>query len=195
MKVSVKKVDAFTETPLTGNPAGVLVDAAGLTPEQMQSIAREMAVPETAFVLPPSVPTADLRIRWFTPSVEDALCGHATIAAFHTLAEEGMYGMKGVGTFNFNLETKSGVLPVSVEKSRDGITAFLGLPLPEFTRAGQYKLDVMRILNLALEDFENRMPIVMDRYLFVPVRRLHTLFAFFLFLGDVCINIWSLNPG
>ena len=177
MKVSVKKVDAFTETPLTGNPAGVLLDAAGLTPEQMQLIAREMAVSETAFVLPPSVSTADVRIRWFTPTVEDALCGHATIAAFHTLAEEGMYGMKGVGTFNFNLETKSGVLPVSVEKTRDGITTFLGLPLPEFTRAGQYKLDVMRILNLALEDFENRMPIVMDRYLFVPVRRLHTLFA------------------
>jgi trans-2,3-dihydro-3-hydroxyanthranilate isomerase len=177
MNVSVKKVDAFTDTPLTGNPAGVLLAAAGLTPEQMQLIAREMAVPETAFVLPPSTPAADLRMRWFSPAIEISLCGHGTIAAFSALAEEGMYGMKGIGTFAFNLETKSGVLPVSVEKTRESVTVFLGLPLPEFIRAGQYKLDVMRILNLSLEDFENRMPIVMDRYLFVPIRRLHTLFA------------------
>ncbi len=177
MKVNVKKVDAFTETPLMGNPAGVVIKADGLTPEQMQAVAREMSVPETAFILPASLPTADLRIRWFTPSVEVPLCGHATIAGFHALAEEGLHGMKGLGTFTFNLETRSGILPVSVEKTRTTILVHFGLPLPEFTRAGQFKLDILRILNLALEDFENRMPIVMDRYLYVPVRRLHTLFA------------------
>jgi PhzF family phenazine biosynthesis protein len=177
MKLSVKKVDAFTETPLTGNPAGVVVKADGLTPEQMQGIAREMSVPETAFVLTPGLPGADLRIRWFTPSVEVPLCGHATIAAFHALAEDGLHGMKGLGTFTFSVETKSGILPVSVEKTRNSIMVQFGLPLPEFTRAGQFKLDIMRILNLALEEFENRMPIVMDRYLYVPVRRLHTVFA------------------
>jgi PhzF family phenazine biosynthesis protein len=177
MKLSVKKIDAFTEAPLTGNPAGVIVKADGLTPEQMQGIAREMSVPETAFVLSAGLPGADLRIRWFTPSVEVPLCGHATIAAFHALAEEGLCGMKGLGTFTFNVETKSGILPVAVEKTRDSILVQFGLPLPEFTRAGQFKLDIMRILDLALEDFENRMPIVMDRYLYVPIRRLHTLFA------------------
>lgn len=177
MKLSVKKVDAFTETPLTGNPAGVVARADGLTPEQMQGIAREMSVPETAFVLSSAMPGADLRIRWFTPAVEVPLCGHATIAAFHALAEEGLYGMKGLGTYSFNVETRSGILPVSVEKTRDAILVQFGLPLPEFTRAGQFKLDIMRILDLALEDFENRMPIVMDRYLYVPIRRLHTLFA------------------
>jgi PhzF family phenazine biosynthesis protein len=177
MKVTVKKIDAFTETALTGNPAGVLLSAAGLTPEQMQAIAREMAAPETAFILPSSTPAADLRIRWFTPSMEVPLCGHATIAAFHALAEEGMHGMTELGTFTFSLDTKSGILPVVVEKTRDGITVFFGLPVPEFTRAGQYKLDIMRILNLMPEDFENRMPIVVDRYLYVPVRRLHMLFS------------------
>jgi len=177
MKVKVKKVDAFTETPLTGNPAGVLLSAEGLTPDQMQAVAREIAAPETAFVLPSSTPAADLRIRWFTPTLEDPLCGHATIAAFYALAEEGMHGMTGLGTFTFSLDTKSGILPVAVEKTRDGITVFFGLPVPEFTRAGQYKLDIMRILNLMPEDFENRMPIVVDRYLYVPIRRLHTLFS------------------
>jgi len=177
MKITLKQVDAFTVVPLTGNPAGVVMKADGLTPQQMQVIAREMAVPETAFILPASTPSADLRIRWFTPTVEVPLCGHATIGSFHALAEDGMYGMKDIGTYSFNLETKSGILPITVEKNREGITVFFGLLVPEFVRAGQYKLDIMRILNISLEEFENRMPIVMEHYLYVPIRRLHTLFS------------------
>jgi trans-2,3-dihydro-3-hydroxyanthranilate isomerase len=177
MKIAVKQVDAFTETPLTGNPAGVVPNADGLSDEQMQTIAREMSVPETAFVLSPSIPGADLRIRWFTPQTEVPLCGHATIASFHALAEDGLHGMKNSGRFTFNLETRSGILPVSVEKSRNCIDVFFGLLVPEFVRAGQYKLDIMRILNISMEEFENRMPIVVANYLYVPIRRLHTIFA------------------
>jgi trans-2,3-dihydro-3-hydroxyanthranilate isomerase len=177
MKITLKQVDAFTLVPLTGNPAGVVMKADGLTQQQMQVIAREMAVPETAFILPASTPSADLRIRWFTPTVEVPLCGHATIASFHALAEDGMYGMKDLWTYSFNLETKSGILPITVEKNREGITVLFGLLVPEFVRAGQFKLDIMRILNISLEEFENRMPIVMEHYLYVPIRRLHTLFS------------------
>lgn len=177
MKIIIKQVDAFTETPLTGNPAGVVVDGEGLSERQMQMIAREMSVPETAFILPATVPGAHLRIRWFTPTVEVPLCGHATVASFHALAEDGKFGMENPGSFTFSLETKSGVLPVSVEKSRDAIDVLFGLTLPEFVRAGQYKLDVMRILNITLEEFENRMPIVVTNYLYVPIRRLHTIFS------------------
>jgi PhzF family phenazine biosynthesis protein len=177
MKITVKQVDAFTETPLTGNPAGVVVAGEGLSERQMQMIAREMSVPETAFILPATIPGAQLRIRWFTPTVEVPLCGHATVASFHALAEDGKFGMENPGSYSFNLETKSGVLPVSVEKTRDAIDVLFGLSLPEFVRAGQYKLDVMRILNITLEEFENRMPIVVTNYLFVPIRRLHTIFS------------------
>jgi len=176
MKVRVKQVDAFTETPLSGNSAGVVLDANGLTPDQMQRIAHEMAVAETAFVLSAAAPRADLRIRWFTPTMEVPLCGHATVAAFHALAEESMHGMAGRGKFRFSVETASGVLPVTVEKAPTHSAIRFGLPVPEFARAGQHKLDVMRILNIALEEFENRLPIVMEKYLYVPVRRLHTLF-------------------
>jgi PhzF family phenazine biosynthesis protein len=177
MKISVKQVDAFTETPLTGNPAGVVVNGDGLTDKQMQVIAREMAAPETAFILPATVPGAQLRIRWFTPTVEVPLCGHATVAAFHALAEEGLHGMGEPGSYAFNLETKSGILPITVEKSTGGIDVLFGLTLPEFVRAGQYKLDIMRILNISLEEFENRMPIVVANYVYVPIRRLHTIFS------------------
>ena len=177
MKIDVRQVDAFTETPLTGNPAGVVVEGGRLTDEQMQAIAREMALSETAFVLPPATPAADLRIRWFTPSIEVDLCGHATIASFHALAEDGLHGMDEPGSYAFRLETRSGILPVTVNKLPDSIRVFLELPLPEFVRAGQIKLDLMRVLNIQMEDFESRMPIVMADYLYVPLRRLHTVFA------------------
>ncbi|HTR80671.1 MAG TPA: PhzF family phenazine biosynthesis isomerase, partial [Bacteroidota bacterium] len=80
--VAVKHVDAFTTTAFTGNPAAVVLEAEHLSEEQMQRIAREMNLPETAFVLPASSKQADLRIRWFTPTNEVDLCGHATIASF-----------------------------------------------------------------------------------------------------------------
>ncbi|MER3522719.1 MAG: PhzF family phenazine biosynthesis protein [Ignavibacteria bacterium] len=176
-RITIKQVDAFTDTPLMGNPAGVVLHAQGLTDQQMQSIAREMAVPETAFILPASKPGADLRIRWFSSEAEVPLCGHATIASFHAMAEEGLYDMAEPGTYAFQVETLSGILPVRVIKMVSHAEVFFGLPNPEFVRAGQYKLDLMRILNIRLEEFDPRLPIVMTSYLFVPVRRLHTIFA------------------
>jgi PhzF family phenazine biosynthesis protein len=176
-RINIKQVDAFTDVPLMGNPAGVVLNAQGLSDQQMQAIAREMAVPETAFILPATQPGADLRIRWFSAEMEVPLCGHATIASFHVMAEEGLRDMTNSGTYNFNLETKSGVLPVRVEKTISHADVYFGLPTPEFLRAGQFKLDLMRILNITLEEFDPRMQIVMTNYLFVPVRRLHTIFA------------------
>jgi PhzF family phenazine biosynthesis protein len=176
-KIRIKQVDAFTETPLTGNPAGVVLDAGGLTDEQMQMIAREMSVSETAFILPASTPAADLRIRWFTPTAEVPLCGHATIASFHALAEERLFNMKQPGTFRFKVETQSGVLPITVEKSPTSIDVLFGLVIPQFMRVGQYKLDVIRILNISIEEFENRKPLVATNYLYVPIRRLHSVFS------------------
>jgi PhzF family phenazine biosynthesis protein len=177
MNIHVKQIDAFTETPLTGNPAGVVIQADGLTDLQMQQVAREVAASETAFILPASTPAANLRIRWFSPTVEVPLCGHATVASFHALAEEGLFGMSGPGSYAFQLETRSGILPVTVDKKSDSTIIFFGLPVPEFVRAGQYKLDVMRLLNIQLEEFDNHMPMVVSENLYVPVRRLHTIFA------------------
>jgi len=173
----MKQVDAFTEWPLSGNPAGVVLDAEGLTDGQMQTIAREMSLSETAFVLPATTQEADLQIRWFTPLVEVNLCGHATIATFHALAEESLYGMNTPGVYRFRLETKSGILPIVVDKQPQRITVYLGLNVPRFQRAGQYKLDMLRILNISLDEVESRLPIVATDYLFVPIRRLHTIFS------------------
>ncbi len=105
--IRVLQVDAFTDEPLAGNPAGVVPDAGGLTDDQMGAIAAEMAVSETAFLS--SSDEADRRIRYFTPTREVALCGHATIAAYTHLSEEGLEA--GTST----LETNAGVFEVEVE--------------------------------------------------------------------------------
>jgi trans-2,3-dihydro-3-hydroxyanthranilate isomerase len=108
-KIVVKQVDAFTNRPFFGNPAGVVGRAEGLSDREMQWIAREMNCSETAFVLPSSV--ADLRLRYFTPAIEVDLCGHATIAALAVLHEEGRV------TGTVTVETRAGVLAMEVDSA------------------------------------------------------------------------------
>jgi PhzF family phenazine biosynthesis protein len=83
------QVDAFTRQPFTGNPAGVVPDATGLTDDQMLLIARELNNSETAFVFPPDEDDHDIRVRFFTPATEVPICGHATIATHYVRAHEG----------------------------------------------------------------------------------------------------------
>ncbi|HZY10726.1 MAG TPA: PhzF family phenazine biosynthesis protein [Bacteroidota bacterium] len=175
-KIKIKEVDAFTTIPQTGNPAGVVLEGKNLTEKQMQAIAREINLSETAFILPPTKQQADMRIRWFTPTMEVPLCGHATIASFHCMAEEGAYGMTKKGEYHFELETASGVLPVDVIKN-DVITVMFGLKIPIFEKGQHFKIDLVRILNTPISDFDNRINIVRTDYLYVPIRRLHNLFT------------------
>lgn len=86
-KIRVFHVDAFTRVPFQGNPAGVVLDADCLSDGEMQQIARELNLSETAFVLSPRGADHDVRLRFFTPTVEVPSCGHATIAAHHVRAE------------------------------------------------------------------------------------------------------------
>lgn len=88
MKLKIYQVDAFTDQPYGGNPAGVVPEGSGLTAQQMQKIAMEMNLSETAFLLPGGE-DYDFEVRFFTPMEEVDLCGHATIATFHLLRELG----------------------------------------------------------------------------------------------------------
>jgi predicted PhzF superfamily epimerase YddE/YHI9 len=76
-------VDAFTDVPFAGNPAAVALVDAFPDDTLMQSVAREMNLSETAFVVPR--PDGDHDLRWFTPTTEVDLCGHATLASAHVL--------------------------------------------------------------------------------------------------------------
>ena len=72
------QVDAFADRPFTGNPAAVMPLQQWLADEVMQAIAMENNLAETAFTIPSGDGDADYELRWFTPTVEVALCGHAT---------------------------------------------------------------------------------------------------------------------
>ncbi len=87
MQLTFYQVDAFASQPFEGNPAAIIVTEQALSEATMQAIAMEMNLSETAFVVPqpPNEGSADFSIRWFTPAAEVDLCGHATLAAAHTL--------------------------------------------------------------------------------------------------------------
>jgi len=168
----IKIVDAFTKKPFAGNPAGVVLDANGLTDTQMQLIARELNLSETAFILPATEPDANLRIRWFTPIGEVALCGHATIASFHALAEDGMEGMRTNGQHYFRLQTKSGILAVRVEKNFYDTTIEFELPTPKFKIQNKLSPNMLHALGILAKEVKKDLPVVTDTYLYLPVNRL-----------------------
>lgn len=77
------QVDVFSAVPYRGNPVAVVLDADGLTTEQMQRVANWTNLSETTFVLPPTDPAADYRVRIFTPGEELPFAGHPTIGTCH----------------------------------------------------------------------------------------------------------------
>ena len=104
MGLRITQVDAFTDTPFAGNPAAVCLLPAPRDEKWMQSVAREMNLSETAFLVKHDGDGFDL--RWFTPAVEVALCGHATLASAHVLWEEAHLPPAQQARFH----TKSGLL-------------------------------------------------------------------------------------
>lgn len=106
-----RQVDAFTRNSLGGNAAAIVFDADDLTDDQMQKIAVEMNLSETAFVMQSAV--ADFKVRFFTTFAEIPLAGHPTIATFHALAEDGR--ITGSRRVAVTQELKVGVLPVEVD--------------------------------------------------------------------------------
>ena len=110
------QVDAFADRPFTGNPAAVMPLDEWLPDETLQAIAMENNLSETAFTTPDASGEADYELRWFTPTTEVALCGHASLASGHVLiAGE---------TIRFRTR-KAGILEVR----RDGDALVLDLPV------------------------------------------------------------------
>ena len=104
-------VDAFTDTLFAGNPAAVLLPDAALPDTLMQKIAAENNLSETAFAAPEG---DGYRLRWFTPTVEVDLCGHATLATGFVLARLGHAGP-------FRFHTRSGLLTaIAGDRGRSG---------------------------------------------------------------------------
>jgi len=112
-----KQVDVFTAVPLKGNPLAVIFDADDLSDEQMSAMARWTNLSETTFVLKPTDPAADYRVRIFTPDTEFAFAGHPTLGTAHSLLEAGLKPKNdgfliqecGVGLVPVNLQKEGGL--------------------------------------------------------------------------------------
>ena len=107
MPFPLVQCDAFTDTPFAGNPVAVCVTPEPQPESWMQQVAAEMNLSETAFIVPRADPVADgWDLRWFTPTVEVDLCGHATLGSAHVLWSQGHLAPDAAARFH----TKSGVL-------------------------------------------------------------------------------------
>jgi PhzF family phenazine biosynthesis protein len=118
MSIPLFQVDAFTDRPFAGNPAAVCILPGPRDDNWLQAVAGEMNLAETAFL---TKEAAGFRLRWFTPKVEVALCGHATLASAHVLWQEGYARLEEAICFH----TQSGVL----KASRKGEEIELDFPL------------------------------------------------------------------
>lgn len=140
-KVPYFHVDAFTARALGGNQAAVMMLEAWPDDAMLQAIGAENMFAETAFLVPDLTGAADFELRWFTPAVEVAMCGHATLASGHVVLEQDP--MRGRVTFRTR---KAGILEVvrdgrryvlslpalrTVPGSLDSAVPLLGAPVPE----------------------------------------------------------------
>ena len=152
-KYRIYQVDSFTRKKFAGNPAGVVLDADGLSEAQMQAIARELNNSETAFVLAPEADDHDVRIRFFTPLTEVPSCGHATIAAHYVRAVE--YALP---SSRLKQKTGIGILPVELVKVGHNYSIHMTQGPVEFCKVldSAELTDVLAALGLTSADLDNR---------------------------------------
>ena len=113
-KYNLYQIDSFTKEKFVGNPAGVITNADGLTSDEMQKIARELNNSETAFIFSSNNNEYDVHTRFFTPTNEVPICGHATIAAHYARAIE-----NNLNTSRVYHKTGAGILPVDIVKENN----------------------------------------------------------------------------
>jgi len=176
--LSFALVDAFTDRPFAGNTAGVVPSADGLSSDQMQRIARELGQTETCFVSSSDVPEVDLALRWFTPTVEVDLCGHATVAAFTVLAGEGRVDWSD-DRAHYRCATRTGAIGVWLELTPSGSPrVMMSVGVASLEPATEDWSAVAQVVGLAPSALDVSLPLVSDRgsaRLIIPVSRLNDL--------------------
>jgi PhzF family phenazine biosynthesis protein len=153
--IQVHQIDAFTRVKFTGNPAGVVLDADGLTDAEMLAIARELNNADTAFVLKPDGADHDLRVRFFTPRMEAAFVGHASVAAHYVLSTA------TGGTRRLCQKSRAGVVEVEVRGSDAQRRIAIRQSAPPLGREvnDRERLAVMDALALASADLDLHCPV------------------------------------
>lgn len=188
-------VDVFTDTPFGGNQLAVIVDARGLSSEQMASIAREFNFSETIFVTPPENPAHTKRVRIFTPGSELPFAGHPTVGGAFVLAATGEIELTGDET---RIILEEGVGPVRVViRSENGRPVFAQLTtakLPEKGTETHARGAIAKLLSLDAEDIDEDADYRIEAwsaglpYLIVPIKSLEALGR-----SRVKVDLWEKN--
>jgi PhzF family phenazine biosynthesis protein len=150
------QVDAFTRQRFRGNPATVVLDADDLTDEEMQTIAQELASPETAFVLGPESGDHDLQVRFFTPRHEVPFVAHATLAAQYARAHQAsvptgtLRQLTGAGVVEIEVFEADGDLRVAIKLSPPS----LGPVIPD-----QHRTQVLDALGISSPGLARNSPL------------------------------------
>ena len=154
--VRIYQIDSFTKEKLTGNPAGVVTNADGLSELQMQKIARELNNSETAFIFKPKDNTYDVQVRFFTPTKEVPICGHATIAAHYARAVE-----NHLGSTRVLQKTGAGILPVDIVQEDDDYKIIMTQGKIEVGEAlsGEVQQSLVKALGITQHDILESCPV------------------------------------
>lgn len=152
-KLEIFQIDAFTDSPFKGNPAGVTFGD-GLNSKEKQLVAREMNLSETAFISKSKA--ADYKLQWFTPTTEVRLCGHATIASLHFLTKKKL--LKEGRQIKF--ETLSGILNCFREKNK----YFMQIPIPKIFTYKNSSEELFKILGLKTNANNKDLPLEIVNY-------------------------------
>jgi PhzF family phenazine biosynthesis protein len=154
-KIQVHQVDAFTRDRFTGNPAGVVLNADGLSEAQMLAIARELNNADTAFILAPDNSEYGVRARFFTPRTEVGFVGHATVAAHYVLSR------RASAPRHVRQKSKAGVVDIEVRGVEEDRSIAIRQSTPPMGRElnDRERLAVLDALALATDDLDPRCPL------------------------------------
>lgn len=175
-KYNLYQIDSFTKEKFTRNPAGVIMNADGLTDDEMQKIARELNNSETAFVFSSDSNKYDVYVRFFTPTNEVPICGHATIAAHYARAIEN--NLKASKVYQ---KTGAGILPVDILKEDNDYKIVMTQGKIEFGSIidGKNKKDLLSALNIKsnelLENFNVQIVSTGHSKVMIGVKNVDTL--------------------
>ena len=162
-KINISQIDAFTDKSFEGNPAGVTFGD-DLTKEEMQLIAKEMNLAETAFISPSD--KADYNLRWFTPKMEVEICGHATIASLHFLSENNL--IKDNSEIRF--DTLSGILKCRAEDKQ----YFMQIPIYKINEYQNDRIEILKAVGLHRCDVFDAIPFILleNGYLYIYAKKI-----------------------
>lgn len=168
MRVKVYTVNSFAKSINRGNPAGVVLNADGLSDVEMKKIAGVVGFSETAFVMKSNL--ADFMVRFFTPNEEVDFCGHATIAVFHTISSKGY-----IKSGRYSQETKAGILDVQV---MEDLSIMMNQNIPSYHEIIE-KQEIADSLNITVDEMLENLPVQIVstalRDILVPIKSLDIL--------------------